>query len=91
MTILNSALAKGVLAATVASGTLAATAASADVACNRWGECWHVYDYDRSDYPVGVGIRFHTDDWAYRYHRYYQWRRYHEEPGYYRDGLWITF
>ena len=89
MTILKSALVKGVLAATVAGGTLAATAASADVACNRWGECWHVQD--RYSYPVGVGVRFHTDDWGNRYHRYYHWRRDHDERGYYRNGLWITF
>jgi hypothetical protein len=92
MTILKSALVKGVLVATVAGGTLAATAASADIACNRWGECWHVHNYyDRSDYPAGVGVRFHNDSWGNRYHRYYHWRRDHDERGYYRNGLWITF
>ena len=96
MTFLKSALVKGVLTATIAGGALvgAATTASADVACNRYGECWHVSD--RYDYPPTLGIRFHTDRWGYshRHYGYYHWRRDHDrddDRGYWRNGVWITF
>jgi hypothetical protein len=67
---------------------LAATA-SADVACNRAGECWRVQD--RFDYPAGVGITFHTDDWARGHRHGYHWRADRADRGYYRNGVWITF
>ena len=90
MTILKSALVKGALAAAVAAGTLgAAASASAYVACNRAGECWHVQD--RVDYPAGLGIRFHDEDWGSRHHHGYRWRHDHDGRGYYRNGLWIAF
>jgi hypothetical protein len=89
MTFLKSSLAKGALVAALACGTLTATSASADVVCNRAGECWHTGD--QYNYPVGVGIRFHSDDWGRRHHRDYHWRRDRDERGYYRDGLWIRF
>lgn len=92
MTFLKSALVKGALAAAVAGGTLAGatTPASADVACNRFGECWHVRD--RVDYPPRVGIRFHTDRWGYGHHYgYYHWRHDRDDRGYWRNGVWITF
>jgi hypothetical protein len=88
VTFLKSALAKGAIVAVLASSAIA-TAASADVACNRAGECWHVQD--RFDYPEGVGITFHTDDWARGHHHGYHWRADHADRGYYRNGVWIAF
>jgi len=89
----KSSLAKTALAAAVAVGALVAVAspASADVACNRYGECWHVRDhYDR--YPRGLGVRFYGDDWASRHHRHYHWRQDRDDDhGYYSHGAWRPF
>jgi len=87
MSVLKSVL----MTAAIASATgavLAASSASADVVCNRWHECWNVHD--RFDYPPGVGITFHTDDWRMR-HRDWHWRDDHDGRGYYRNGVWIAF
>jgi hypothetical protein len=91
VTSLKTALAKGALIAAVAGGTLAmASAASADVACNRWGECWHVHD--RLTYPAGVGVIWHADNWAAAHQRgHYHWRTDRFDHGYYRNGVWIAF
>ena len=66
----------------------AATPASAYVACNRFGDCWHVSD--RYHYRPHWGIRIHDDNW--RWHgRHYRWRE-HEGRGYWgRGGVWVTF
>ena len=88
MTFLKSALVKGALAGVMASAAIVTTA-SANVACNAAGECWHVRD--RLDYPAGVGITFHNDNWG-RMHRHgYHWRTDRFDRGYYRNGVWITF
>lgn len=90
MTSLKSVL-KGALIAAVAGGTFAAaTSASADVACNRWGDCWHVHDH--LNYPGGLGIVWHNDAWAaaHRGARWH-WRADRFDHGYYRNGVWITF
>jgi hypothetical protein len=92
MNILKSALLKGALVAAVAGGAVtAATTASAEVACNRFGECWHVRD--RMDYPARAGIIIHSDDWRFRGYRHdrYRWRHDHDDRGYYRNGVWISF
>jgi len=88
VTFLKSALAKGAIAAVLASSAVAATA-SAEVACNRWGECWHVQN--RFDYPAGIGITFHADNWARAHRHGYHWRGDRDGRGYYRNGVWITF
>jgi hypothetical protein len=85
---LKSALVTGALAAVMASTAVVSTA-SADVACNRAGECWHVRDH--LNYPGGVGITFHADNWANAHHRYYHWRQDRFDRGYYRNGVWVTF
>ena len=89
MTFLRSTLMKGAFAAALATGALVSSVASADVACNRWGECWHVND--RFAYPAGVGITFHADDWGRYHHRGYHWRHDRFDRGYYRNGVWIAF
>jgi hypothetical protein len=88
MTVLKSALAKGALVA-VAGAFLVTSAASADVACNGFGDCWHVRQH--FDYPAGVGVVIHPDAWATT-HRDYHWRHDRFDRGYYdRGGVWIAF
>lgn len=82
------------LGAALGAGALTAMAvpAAADIACNRWGDCWHVDSrYDRP----GVRFDYHPDDWYF--HREWRdrdrmrWRGYHDGRGYWRNGVWITF
>jgi len=89
VTFLKSNLMKAAFAGVLATGALVSTVASADVACNRYGECWHVND--RLTYPAGVGITFHADNWAVRHHHGYHWRHDRNDRGYYRNGVWIAF
>ena len=92
VTRLKSALAKGTLIA-AAAGLLAATStpASADVACNRWGECWHVHDR-YANYPANLGIVFHEDGWRGDHGRRWRWRHdMADDHGYYRHGGWHRF
>jgi len=91
---LKTYLAGGVLVASLAGGALAlsATSASADVACNRWGDCWHVRER-YTTYPATLGIQFYDDDWR-RHHRHgYHWRRDRDDDdrGYYDHGRWRMF
>lgn len=88
MTFLKSLVARTAIAGLMAVGAFTATA-SADVACNQAGECWHVHD--RLDYPAGVGITFHADNWARAHRHGYHWRTDRYDRGYYRNGVWITF
>jgi hypothetical protein len=83
MSRLGSALAAGAIMAGLA---LTTTAASADVACNRWGECWHVHD--RIAYPGGLGVVWHPDGWRAKH---MHWRKDRFDHGYYRNGVWIAF
>jgi len=83
MSRLKSVLALGVMAAGLA---LTATTASADVACNRWGECWHVHD--RLTYPGELGIVWHPDNW---HAKHLHWRHDRFDHGYYRNGVWVAF
>jgi len=86
------------LARTAATAVLAATAlaavaapASADVACNRWGECWHVHDHYTA-YPPALGVMFHDERWAAHHHRHLRWRQDRpDDHGYYQHGAWRPF
>jgi hypothetical protein len=87
----KSALVKSALIGLGAAGVVAATAsaASADVACNRYGECWRVYNH--YDYPSALGITIHGDDWwAGHPAGHWRWRGRPDDHGYYRNGIWIT-
>ncbi len=80
-----------VFGALAGAAALAATAApaSAYVACNRFGDCWHVSD--RYDYRPAWGVRIHDDSWRWRHRDHYRWRE-HDGRGYWgRGGVWITF
>lgn len=94
MTKLKSALVKGALIASVAGGVLAASAsvASADVACNRFGECWHVTTR-YTTYPDTLGVVFHDDAWrAAHRHGHWHWRDDRpDDHGYYLHGVWTPF
>ncbi len=79
----------GAVAALLGIGAIAATTTAADarIACNRFGDCWHVND--NYTYPGTLGVRFYDDNW--RLHRGYHLRGDHEGRGYWRNGLWVTF
>jgi hypothetical protein len=83
-------LIQGALAALVGAGAMVAmaTPASAYVACNRFGDCWHVRD--RYTYHPSWGITVHDDHWRWRAHERYRWREHHGR-GYWRGGVWVTF
>jgi len=95
VTRLSSMFLKGACAATLTAGALLATAttASAEVACNRFGECWHVQNR-YTDYPPNLGIVFHSDDWRFHHRHDWHWRADRDrdnDRGYYRNGVWFTF
>lgn len=80
-----------VLGALAGAAAIMATAApaSAYVACNRFGDCWHVRE--RYDYRPHWGVRIHDDHWRWRARDHYRWRE-HEGRGYWgRGGVWVTF
>jgi hypothetical protein len=70
------------------AGLTVATSASADVACNRFGECWHVHA--RIDYPADVGITFYDDSWKFP-DTHYVWRKDRDDHGYWWHGHWRHF
>ena len=88
LTRLKSALVKGVL---IGGGRRphrrTASTASAYVACNRFGECWRVYN--RYDYPPNLRIVIHDDDWwAGHPAGHWRWRGQPDDHGYYWHGMW---
>ena len=82
----------GLLAAATAAGLLAtASAASAHIACNRYGECWHVADR-YPNYPARLGVVFHDDAWRAAHARGYHWRRDRDDDhGYWSHNRWHPF
>ena len=92
---LKKRLGMGALAIALGTGVLVVGTgtASADVACNRYGECWHVQDR-YTNYPHRLGIRFYGDDWreAHRHDRHYHWQKDRDDDhGYYSHGRWHGF
>jgi hypothetical protein len=79
------------LTGAIAVGTLAASTspASAYVACNRFGECWHVRDH--LDYPATTGIVVHEDGWVFDRPGYYRWAKDRPGRGYWEHGHWRHF
>jgi len=77
-----------------AAATVAlSTAASADVACNRYGDCWHV-SQRYTTYPSGLNVQFYNDDWraAHESDSQYHWRENQKDDhGYYENGEWHNF
>jgi hypothetical protein len=94
LTRLKSSLAKSALILAVAGGIVAATAsaASAGVACNRFGECWHVGGH-YTNYPTALGVVFHDDAWRTAHmHGRWHWRDDRpDDHGYYDHGAWRAF
>ena len=68
--------------------SVTATSASAWVACNRFGECWHVKS--RLAYPVEAGIVFHRDGWRFA-RPGFRWVGDRDDRGYWFHGAWRTF
>ena len=86
-----------ILLHSAAAGILGAAAlaimtgsAAAAIVCNDDGDCWHVRD--RYEYPAGIHVTWHDDDWRWRDQDRdrYRWRE-HEGRGYWRNGVWISF
>jgi len=93
MRLLKPRILKSVLIGVVAGGALAAASvpALADVACNRWGECWHVNNH-YTNYPAQLGVVFHDDAWRAAHHSHYHWRADRpDDHGYYSHGSWHPF
>ena len=95
MTKVSSVLTRVALVAALTGGAMAASAvpAAADVACNRYGECWHVRDH-YTNYPTGLGVLFHDEAWwaGQRHHRNWHWRNDRaDDHGYYNHGRWHRF
>jgi hypothetical protein len=68
--------------------------ASAYIACNRFGECWHVHHHYH--YDPDLQVRYYDDDWYFHHdwnHNHdYQWRGdWHEDRGYWHNGVWVRF
>jgi hypothetical protein len=81
-TLITGAVAVGALA-------LTSTPASAYVACNRFGDCWHVRDH--YDYPAPVGVVVHEDGWVFDKPGYYHWAKDRPGRGYWDHGHWRRF
>jgi len=94
---LTLSLRTGAVAAVLATGAMvmSAGAASADVACNSYGECWHVKERPAiTVYPPGLGIQFYGDDWRkeHEHDAHYHWMKDRDdEHGYYSHGEWHGF
>lgn len=78
------------LAASIAAAALAASAmpASAMIACNNFGQCWHVQG--NYVYRPEFGITVHPDNWRWSRREHFRWRE-HPGRGYWHNGVWITF
>ena len=92
---LRKLLGTGALAAVLAAGGMVATTtiASADVACNSYGECWHV-GQRYNTYPTELGIHFYGDDWrkAHEHDTHFHWMKDRDDDhGYYSHGEWHGF
>ena len=88
-------LSTAAIAVFVGAGALIATSgtASAKVVCNAEGDCWHTektYHYGRD-----VKVESHPDSWYF--HQDWQnqkdrrYREHHDDRGYYKGGVWVTF
>ncbi len=86
----NKLLIQGALVTLLGAGAIVATAtpASAYIACNRYGDCWHVREH--YTYRPAWGITVHDDNWRWRDARRHHWRE-HDGRGYWRGGVWVTF
>lgn len=92
---LKTLLGTGALAASLAVGGMVATStmAAADVACNSYGECWHV-GQRYTTYPAELGIHFYGDDWrkAHEHDKNFHWMHDRDnDRGYYSHGEWHAF
>ena len=72
---------------------VAAQPATARMVCNSDGDCWHTDD-SHARYSNDVHAQYHPDDWYFHQHwdsdREHHYRDYHDGPGYYRHGAWVS-
>jgi hypothetical protein len=89
MTRLGKFLAPAACAILIAAALLTGTSpASAQIACSKFGECWHVREY--YVFRPEFGITIHPDKWRPDRHEHVRWRD-HAGRGYWHDGIWINF
>jgi hypothetical protein len=89
MTRLGKFLAPAACAISLAAVFMAGTSpASAQIACSKFGECWHVREY--YVYRPEFGVTVHPDNWRPDRHEHVRWRD-HAGRGYWRDGVWFAF
>jgi hypothetical protein len=81
-------LGKLAFVAAVCGGAMALSTgyASARIVCNDDGDCWHAPG--GYDYPHGVGVVIHPDDWKWKEGDHYRWHE-HEGRGYWHGGVWV--
>lgn len=72
----------------IAGLSIANSGASARVVCNDDGDCWRVQT--QYDYPPGVRLEFHGDDYRWGDHEKRRWRD-HDGRGYWQNGIWVEF
>jgi len=65
-----------------------ATDASAAIACNAYGECWHVHHPWK--YPTTAGVVIHPEGWKWGPGEKVVWKE-HVGRGYWKNGVWIAF
>jgi hypothetical protein len=78
------------IAAILGASALAWTAssASARIVCNDDGDCWHTTT--EYEYPAGVHLSLHPDDWKWKETEHYSWRE-HPGRGYWHSHAWVDF
>ncbi len=88
-------LSTAAIAVLVGTSALVATAipASARVVCNSEGDCWHTdknYKYSRD-----LKVEVHPDNWYFKQdwttQKDRRYRDHHDDRGYYKGGIWVTF
>jgi len=78
--------------AVVGATAFLTSAASADVACNQYGDCWHVTKH-YTLYPKDIGVTFYPDTWREEHMKdaHYRWYDRDDDSGYYIRGEWHAF
>jgi hypothetical protein len=61
---------------------------SSVIVCNDAGYCWHAEQ--SYDYPSGVQVYVHPQDWVWNDGDHYVWRE-HSGRGYWQGDQWMAF
>jgi hypothetical protein len=67
-----------------------ATDASAAIACNAYGECWHVRKPWK--YPMEAGVVIHPEGWKWGPSEKFVFKEHvGTGRGYWKNGVWVRF